>query len=450
MRISKKKIIYFCLSLVLFIGLNYLLCFILMPSVGSSDKMWREYRKQEKLDMVITGTSLCYSCLNSEIIDPILNINSYNMATAAQELNNSYEAIETAIKDFNVKRVVLTFSYLNLVEYMNVRAETTFFRGKIANLPFGEKIKEIAKFSFSKRHFSAPESINHIFPWVYTHVKFRPKKIYNNVLEKLHVRNESYQKLYDETNAPSNSVLNYNKIGNENSKTTYVGVKFNYGKVSNESFEELKKISDLCKKNNIDLILVNPPKPAFDVLSYGDEYFELYDYIKAFAQSEQFDYYDFSLIKPVVFVNQDDYYKDFEHMNAKGQKAFSKSFAEFLKLRDKGLNEGVTIDDLFYTKDEYVSSIDYISCIYFDAETTAEQGIELTLHAYTGSDVTVLYEVLVKAPEDSEYKTIQEYSQTDTLIYSPEKHGNYLIRVNAKTPDSENAFDRYYEKKIYY
>ena len=171
---------------------------------------------------------------------------------------------------------------------------------------------------------------------------------------------------------------------------------------------------------------------------------------KAFAQSEQFDYYDFSLIKQEVFVNQDDYYKDFEHMNTKGQKAFSKSFAEFLKLRDKGLNEGVTIDDLFYTKDEYVSSIDYISCIYFDAETTTEQGIELKLHAYTGSDVTVLYEVLVKAPENSDYKTIQEYSQTDTLIYSPEKHGNYLIRVNAKTPDSENTFDRYYEKKIYY
>ena len=417
-----------------------------MPSVGSSDKMWSEYRKQEKLDMVITGTSLCYSCLNSDVIDPILNIDSYNMATAAQELNNSYEAIETAIKDFHVKRVVLTFSYLNLVEYMNVRAETTFFRGKIANLPFGEKIKEVAKFSFSKRHFSAPESINHIFPWVYTHVKFRPKKIYNNVLEKLHVRNESYQELYDETNAPSNSVLNYNKIGNENSKTTYVGVKFNYGKVSNESFEELIKISDLCKRNNVDFILANPPKPAFDVLSYGDEYFELYEYIKDFAKSQQFDYYDFSLIKPQVFVNQEDYYKDFEHMNAKGQKAFSKSFADFLKLRD----EGVVIDDLFYNKDDYISSIDYISCIYFDAETSNDQGIELKLHAYTGSDVTVLYEVLIKASDGSDYQKIQDYSENDNLFYMPEKHGNYTIRVNARKPVSENDFDRYYEKKIYY
>ena len=446
MQISKKKIFYFCLSLVLFIGLNYLLSFILMPSVGSSDKMWSEYRKQEKLDMVITGTSLCYSCLNSDIIDPILNINSYNMATAAQELNNSYEAIETAINDFDIKRAVLTFSYLNLVEYLNVRAETTFFKGKIANLPFGEKIKEVAKFSFSKRHFSSPESINHIFPWVYTHVKFRPKKIYNNILEKLHVRNESYQELYDETNAPATYVLNYNTIGNENSKTTYVGVKFNYGKVSNESFDELKKINDLCKKNNVDLILVNPPKPAFDVLSYGDEYFELYDYIKAFAESEQFDYYDFSFLKPELFVNQDDYYKDFEHMNAKGQKAFSKAFADFLKLRD----EGTVIDDLFYKKDEYISSIDYISCIYFDAESTNETGIELKLHAYTGSEVTVLYEVLVKSPDDLEYKIIQEYSENDNLFYLPEKHGNYSIRVNAKSSVSENEFDRYYEKKIYY
>lgn len=417
-----------------------------MPSVGSSDKMWNEYRKQEKLDMVITGTSLCYSCLDSKVIDPILNINSFNMATAAQELNNSYEAIEQAINDFEIKRVVLTFSYLNLVEYMNIRAETTFFRGKLSNLPFDKKIKEIMNFSFSKRHFSSPESVNIIFPWIYTHVKFRPKKIYNNVLEKLHVRNESYQELYDETNAPAHRVLNYNTIGNENSKSTYVGVKFNYGKVSNESFDELLKIIDLCKKNNVDFILVNPPKPAFDVISYGDEYFDLYDYINDFAVENDISYYDFSLIKPEIFVNQDDYYKDFEHMNYKGQQAFSKSFADFLSLRDSGAD----INELFYNQQEYYSSIDYISCIYFDALTSSDKGIELNITSYKGSDITALYEVLVKAPGETEYKTIQEYSTDSTICFMPEKRGNYLIRVNAKVPDSKNEYDRYYEQKIFY
>ena len=153
MQISKKKIFYICLSLILFIAINLLLSFILMPSVGSADKMWSEYRKKDKLDMVITGTSLCYSCLDCSVIDNQLGINSYNMSTKAQELNNSYEAIEAAINDYGVKRAVLTFSYLNLVEYMNIRAETTFFRGKISGLSFGKKIKEIRiKNNFSQSY----------------------------------------------------------------------------------------------------------------------------------------------------------------------------------------------------------------------------------------------------------------------------------------------------------
>lgn len=446
MQISKKKIFYICLSLILFIAINLLLSFILMPSVGSADKMWNEYRKKDKLDMVITGTSLCYSCLDCSVIDNQLGINSYNMSTKAQELNNSYEAIEAAINDYGVKRAVLTFSYLNLVEYMNIRAETTFFRGKISGLSFGKKIKEMAAFSFSERHFSSPESINLLFPWVFTHVKFRPKTIYNNVMEKLGKRKTSYDALYAETNTPSKSILNYNKIGNENSKTTYVGIKFNNGQVSDSAFDELRKIITLCKKSNVDLILVNPPKPAFDVLCYGDEYYELYDLINDFAKAQGVDYYDFCLSKPQLFENSENYYKDFEHMNFYGQQAFSKSFANFLSLRDSGIN----VDELFYDQKEFEASVNEISCIYFDENIAGEKEIELNLHAYTGSNVNVLYEVLVKAPDASDFTTIQNYSKNNKITYMPKKHGNYIIRVNAKTPESQNDFDRYYEKKIYY
>lgn len=446
MQISKKKIILCFVSLILFVLLNLILSFILMPSVGSADKMWREYRKQDNLDMIITGTSLCYSCLDSDVIEKEIGIKSYNMATKAQELNNSYDAIEAAIKDHNIKTAVLTFSYLNLVEYMNIRAETTFFRGKISGLSVGEKMKEMAAFSFGKRHFSSPESINILFPWVFTHVKFRPKTIYNNVMEKLGKRKTSYNSLYEETNKPSKSIINYNKIGNENSKTTYVGIKFNNGQVSSSAFEELRNIISLCKKNNVDLILVNPPKPAFDVLCYGDEYYELYNLINDFACEQNVEYYDFSLAKPELFENSENYYKDFEHMNYFGQQAFSKSFAKFITYRNKGLN----LNEMFYSQKEFEESINTISCIYFDYKTSSQKGIELELNAYTGSNINVLYQVLIRLPENSEYTIIQEYSKNDKLNYLPPKHGNYLVRVNAKSDKSQNDFDRFYEEKIYY
>ena len=57
---------------------------------------------------------------------------------------------------------------------------------------------------------------------------------------------------------------------------------------------------------------------------------------------------------------------------------------------------------------------------------------------------------MIKSPDDSDYKVIQEYSTKDKLNFVPAKHGNYIIRVNAKSSESSNDFDRYYEKKVFY
>lgn len=430
---------------------------MLIPPVGSSEKMWSLYREEENLDMIYTGTSLCYAAIDNSTIDSILGTKSFNMATASQELNNTYEAIETAIKDHKIKRAILTFSYLNLIEYNNVQAETCFFKERIKWLPLPQKIKESIKFAFDKKHFSTPTSINFVFPWIFSHVKFRPGRIIENTKDKLHKNTEAYQNIYNTINVSADAYLDYNTVGNENSKTVYVGLKYNFGKFTGEVFEQLEDIINLCKKNNVDLMLINPPKPIQDVLCYGDEYFELNKFVNEYAKTQGFDYYDFNIIKPEIFKNQDDYYSDFEHSNIKGQKAFSAALAKFIILRDQAKKNGSDLSSLFYTKDEYFDSIDRIACIYFDLQQTSDKKLSVQAHAYAGKNVNVLYQVLLKNLSESETQTqadkngfiiLRDYSNQNDFTSSQLESGTYLIRVNARTDKSTNEYDRYYEQQI--
>ena len=453
MRTSKipsrvTKIIYAIISVVLFFLLNSLLCFILIPPVGSSEKMWALYRQQQELDMVYTGTSLCYAAIDNSIIDSVLGTKSFNMATASQELNNTYEAIETAIKDHKIKRAVLTFSYLNLIEYNNVQAETCFFKERIKWLPFPQKIKESVKFAFDKKHFSKPTSINFLFPWIFSHVKFRPYRIIENTKDKMNKNTESYQNIYNTINVSADCTLDYNTVGNENSKTVYVGLKYNFGKFTGEVFDQLEKIITLCKQNDVDLMLINPPKPRQDVLCYGEEYFTLNKFVNEYAKKQGFDYYDFNIIKPEIFENHEDYYSDFEHVNIKGQKAFSTALAKFILLRDEAKETGTSLSYLFYTQDEYFETIKDIACIYFDLEQPSARQVDFTAHAYTGKNVTVLYQALVKKQSDKEFSVINNYSAQNIFTFIPKEAGTYTIRVNAKTSDSQKDYDRYYEQQI--
>lgn len=417
---------------------------MITPPVASSEKMWSQYRAKEEIDTIFTGTSLCYAAINCEAVDSVLGSKSFNMGTASQELLNSYEAIETTIKKHNIKRVILTFSYLNLIEYNNIQAETCFFQERIKGLPLSNRIKESFKFAFNKRNISKPVSINFIFPWIYSHVKFRPSAIISNTKQKLHLTPESLKDLSSTINEPVEDVINYNTIGNENSKTVYVGLKYNFGKFTGEVFDQLNSIIKLCKDNNIDLMLINPPKPRLDVLCYGDEYFDLNRFVNEYAQQQGFDYYDFNLVKPQLFENKENYYSDFEHMNKEGQKAFSKALAHFILLRENG--EDLT--KLFYNKDDYLASINTISCIFFDVENKSSDTVLLTPHAYAGKNVNVLYEVLIKQSDEDNFEVYKPYSSENQYEISSLKKGTYTVRINARTSESSNEYDRYYEQQI--
>ena len=106
-----------------------------------------------------------------------------------------------------------------------------------------------------------------------------------------------------------------------------------------------------------------------------------------------------------------------------------------------------TLDDNFYNKESYLSSIKEISAVDFDYQVE-DDGIHITATAYTGSAVTPEYMFQV-LQSDGSYTTIQDYSETDTVVLPVEDADNNItIRVTAKVKGNTIDNGRYCEKQI--
>ena len=232
--------------------------------------------------------------------------------------------------------------------------------------------------------------------------------------------------------------LNFDDTGDD---TTYSYYSETF---SEDSLNELREIACLCQENDVELIVLATPHPAYDVLSYGtngDEYFEKMLLLQELFSEYGAEYYDFNLAKDELFTTSDRYFFDHEHMNKEGSEAFSTSLANFLLMKEAGED----VSSLFYTPEEYLDSIDYISTIWFNT-CTKNNGISVTPIAYTGTNVEVEYQYPVYDENTDGYTVVQEYSSATSCLIPFDADGNdnssMKIVVNARQVGSDSAYEK--------
>ena len=346
-----KKFVKCILFFVVFCGLNSVMSFLFVPAEGASRKMWEHYQKMESLDMVYVGSSVCQSTFNPVIIDEIMGTNSYNMGTPSQPIDLSYVAAETAIKEHQIKRVVLGFGYFALTTLNSQQAEAAFIQAKNQQGTFAEAVFLCADYIYQNMGKSI--SINFFFPWVNNHVKLNLGLIVENVNKKTidcaSADNSNSVNEYESRGMlPYTDVINYNEIGNNNSWDWY------QPEFSVDAVGKMRELCELCQKEGVELIVVNTPRPTFDIATYEGDYYAQYLWLKKFFDGYGVAYYDFNFAKPEIFVSQPAYYYNFEHLNVIGADAFSKSFAKFLLEKEQGR----VVEDLFYNWEEYLDTIE--------------------------------------------------------------------------------------------
>lgn len=438
MQIIRKRIIAITGFILGFLCINAMLTFVLKPYKGASELMWSDYHKEVKLDMVFVGSSVVRQGFNPYIVEEETGLKAYNMGTSSQSLNRSYIAIKTAIEEHPIQRVILGMEYSAMSKEQSKDLEALFLQAKNYGEPIDKQLQTSLEFMLNEENIDTVYSLNYLFPWIYNHVlPMSPDSIINNVKKK--INNCDKESGYvGKGFVGLDGELDYNTVGGNFTRLLYPE------EFTEESYEWLDKICSLCKANEVELIVINTPRPVYDVISYGKEYFDRMNELEQFLGEREVEYYDFNLAKPELFESKESYFIDSEHMNRTGADTFSKSFSKFLLLSGEGYD---IKKKCFYSVEEYMDSINHISSVYFEVEQE-NQELNICAEAFCGTQILAEYEIEIYEEKSGECIKKRAYDKESSWEYKVDKPGDYIIRVNARVHGSEKEFEKYCERTV--
>ena len=351
MRIFRLMIKPLCF-LMTFCAVCGIFSFLLEPDGGASDTMWEEYYSEEEIDTIFVGASVCSSGFNPVVFDEELGVKSFNMATPSQGIEQTVLAVETAFSEHRIDRVIFGMGFFSFQTESVEEAKLTFVNARNKKMRPIEGIKRSVQYIFSEGIIDSESSINFIVPWTYNHVQMSWEHIANNVCAKLTQRKVDFD-------AESSERRNWRLCKGYRPFTGCFesdGIwKFNSYYIYNQKFYDsslayLEELIRVCSEAGVELIVINVPHPAYDIVTRFDCYEENNQVIEALCEKYSVDYYNFNLVKPEIYDAKDEYYYDFEHLNYEGSCVFTKAVCDLLRKRDAGQE----VDVYFYSLEEFL------------------------------------------------------------------------------------------------
>lgn len=309
------------LGLLVFISVNIIIAVIYeYPTYKSvQNKTNRNFLKWEaihqsknKFDIIVIGTSRAYTSFNPCIIDSSLNTNSYNMATSAQDIAETYYSLEEIFEYQKPKYVVLDLFFEtsdDIFDYYQTFSNSSFFNSNLR------------RFNLITEGYGTTGVINFSIPVV------RFKSYIKQDFIGLFSNNKSIRKedrwikgyLHDTLTVSDTEISNFGDISNfEN---------INFDKDRFDLY--FKKINNLVKANNAQLLCVRTPYPPtrLKLTRVDDEG----DYFKTYMDSTKTPYFDLNSFKNDKYIYNDQDFADYHHPNYKGAKKASMQLIEAIK-----------------------------------------------------------------------------------------------------------------------
>ena len=209
-----------------------------------------------------------------------------------------------------------------------------------------------------------------------------------------------------------------------------------------QGLDWIQNICDLCRENGVQLVVVVTPRPAYNVLAYGEKYPEQMSRLQQVVEQAGGTFLDANLARGGWYEPRDTDFYDGEHLNHDGATSFSQAFAGALQVLDAG---GST-SDLTYSYDQwdnYLASIDEISAV-ISTSYLEDNNTVVSAMAYTGSNVQVEYRFSLVA-EDGSTTVIQDWSASDTCAIPEDEipEGSSQVEVCVRQVGSTVGYDRY-------
>ncbi len=300
-----------------------------------NEKRWGEFYSLEKnsLDMVFLGSSHSYCTFDPDIFDEDLNISSYQMGMPLQLLDSTYFTL-LEVLNYQKPKIAVVEIYWGLLD--------DEFELKQAGMLFQVlKNKELEK-QYISEVFPLGEKIKYnfdILKYQQDYFAFKNKEFKDDIKERFVVFDKGLpkQRGKEEYRSKGYTFCNYNMLDDEFYKTNqfkrFDGKQWEFNDTQKKY---LRKIVDVCNKNNIQLIFVTAP-----IANVSMEHIKNYDIVNSavsdFAEENKVPYLDYNIVNKNEKLLENKNFRDDAHLNHSGVEIVDRHFLGFLK--EKGFDK---------------------------------------------------------------------------------------------------------------
>lgn len=452
-----RKVLVLLGVLIALIAVDVALTLVLEPYGSNSDSVWYEYRQAtaagEQFETLVIGSSVAQDSLQPEPIDEILETTSFCLASPGQSLKSSCKALEVALDEHPVKRVILGTSYTQLAEEPWANSNMAFMQALVAGRPLPEQAARYASLLMDNDYVGNVSSIAFLMPFTLSHVDYTLSAILGNVHNRLECATplEAQARIDNTWHPLGHGYANYDgQVNPELFDASYLGV--NHldflglgGKGLNASeLEGLEDICILCEERNVELVVFAAPHPRFEVLSIADAYPEGMAQVEELVTAHGGLFMDLNMLREDIYENRESDFIDATHLNMSGAERLTPLFADLVRRAETG--EDVSLLFFGYSQwDEFFSSLDGIYLTYFEEERTTE-GLALEAKACAGKDIQIEYRFEMQEADES-WTVLRDWSSDPMLTLAEGGYRNANVRLLARR---EGAADpkRYHYQTI--
>ena len=439
-----RRVLEVVVIVALIIGANVLITLGFELYSSLANVMWDEYRAAAggSIDTVIVGSSTGQRSFDPSVLDATLGTTTFNMATPAQELDDSYTAAKQAIEDHHVKRVILALDYESISTVKWPGSHVAFARAKMAEESFPQAVADYWGLLTSSSFFDGADSICALFPWGYNHVELDAEHIATNFNDRVSgtAPVQAAERVMDGWTYYGNGYGNYDGVLDYSTARDHLSVtEDGPADFDQQGLDWIQNICDLCREHGVQLVVVVTPRPAFNVLVYGEKYPEQMALLRQVVERAGGTFLDANLAKGGWYETRDEDFYDGEHLNHDGATRFSQAFAGVLQALDAGQDVG-TLSYSYDNWDQYLASIHQISAVVSRLDVDGGGSATVTAQTYTGTDVQVEYRFLL-VDKDGGTTVLQDWSSSDSCDVPRGSHGT--VMVCARQVGSASDYERY-------
>jgi hypothetical protein len=289
---------------------------------------WEEFYAlpKDSLDIVFLGSSHSYCTFDPDIFDKALGTSSYQLGMPLQHMDSTYYTMREVL-NYQRPQLAVVEVYWDMMDDEFELTQAGYLFQVMQNKELEQDyIKEVFPLSEKiKYNSSALRYQADYFAYRTAEMKKSVEAKYNVAMPKTQkqVGTEQYR-------SKGYTMCDYNMLPDEFDKTNqFKGLDGNNWEINDTQVKYLKKLTELCRENNVDVIFVTAPVANVS-MDYIQNYGKIHDTVQNIADGLGVKYLDFNYVNGEYGLLTNDNFRDDAHLNHSGVEIVDSYFVNWL------------------------------------------------------------------------------------------------------------------------